>query len=117
MDNSIGTFLPSNPSDMSLIGRPYELRHIIFGFAEANPKASKGPSIQASQSSQDSSNQSTTAYSGRLCEAVASFRLVWWDQGSNSRKKLSIWRPIVPQGLVYLGDIAVQGYVSFICFI
>lgn len=110
VDNSTGTFLPANPSDMSLIGRPYELRHIIFGFSEANPKASKGPSVQASQSSQDRSNQSATANSGRLCEAGASFRLVWWNQGSNSRKKLSIWRPIVPQGLFYLGDIAVQGY-------
>nr|GMC69380.1 uncharacterized protein LOC109152925 [Ipomoea batatas] len=53
---------------------------------------------------------SSSVNSGRRFEAVATFRLIWWNQGSGSRKRLSIWRPIVPQGMVYFGDIAVQGW-------
>nr|GLL29975.1 uncharacterized protein LOC109152925 [Ipomoea trifida] len=42
---------------------------------------------------------SSSVNSGRRFEAVATFRLIWWNQGSGSRKRLSIWRPIVPQGM------------------
>ncbi|GMQ04543.1 hypothetical protein CsSME_00049923 [Camellia sinensis var. sinensis] len=56
------------------------------------------------------SDSTSTVNSGWRFEAVASFRLIWWNQGSGSRKKLSIWRPIVPEGMVYFGDISVQGY-------
>lgn len=56
------------------------------------------------------SERSSTINSRRRFEAVASFQLIWWNQGSGSRKKLSIWRPVVSEGMVYFGDIAVQGY-------
>lgn len=113
MDNSIGTFLPADPSTLNVIGRAYELRHILFGFPETS-STSKSSYHEASPSeyAQDvQSERASVVHSGRRFEAVASFRLVWWNQGSSSRKKLSIWCPIVPSGMVYFGDIAVQGYV------
>ncbi|KAA8522113.1 hypothetical protein F0562_012573 [Nyssa sinensis] len=113
VDNSVGTFLPADPTTLSLTGRAYELRHIFFGLPEISSKASKGSDIQAFRSGHVDTFQSegsSAINSGRRFEAVASFRLVWWNQDSSSRKKLSIWRPIVPQGMVYFGDIAVQGY-------
>lgn len=113
VDNSVGTFLPADPSSLSLIGRAYELRHIIFGFPEVSPKASKSSDIKNSPSDHIQtihSDRSAAVNPGLRFEAVASFRLIWWNQGSSSRKKLSIWRPVVPQGMVYLGDLAVQGY-------
>ncbi|XP_057487524.1 uncharacterized protein LOC130773593 isoform X2 [Actinidia eriantha] len=112
VDNSFRTFLPAVPSTLSLVGRAYELRHILFGFPETS-SASKSSYDEAFPSDHAQALQSerpSTVNSGRRFEAVATFRLIWWNQGSNSRKKLSIWCPIVPPGMVYFGDIAVLGY-------
>ncbi|XP_037495569.1 uncharacterized protein LOC105636609 isoform X2 [Jatropha curcas] len=113
VENSFGTFLPADPANLSSIGGAYELRHIKFGLPEFSPKASKSSDVQ-NFSSGDSdalqSKKSASVNSGRRFEAVASFQLIWWNRTSSSRKKLSIWRPVVPQGMVYFGDIAVKGY-------
>ncbi|KAL3499805.1 hypothetical protein ACH5RR_038898 [Cinchona calisaya] len=111
--NSVGTFLPADPTTMSLIGKAYELRHLVFGFPEISSQTSKSSDIQAIPSGHEQtiqSERSSTVNSARRFEAVATFRLIWWNQGTGSRKKLSIWRPIVPEGMVYFGDIAVKGY-------
>ncbi|XVE65214.1 hypothetical protein DITRI_Ditri07aG0162900 [Diplodiscus trichospermus] len=113
VDNSLGTFLPAEPTTLRLLARAYELRHVIIGSPEVYPKASRSSDIQAFPSgclNNRRSESSTVVNSGRRFEAVASFTLVWWNRGSSSRKQLSIWRPVVPQGMVYFGDIAVQGY-------
>jgi vacuolar protein sorting-associated protein 13A/C len=112
VDNSVGTFLPADPVTLSLIGRAYELRDVKFGFLESS-SASSGSDVQASPSGNVDiqPENSTTVNSGRGFEVVASFQLIWWNQGSSSRNKLSIWRPVVPHGMVYFGDIAVTGYV------
>ncbi|KAF2308991.1 hypothetical protein GH714_042439 [Hevea brasiliensis] len=111
VENSLGTFLPADPMTLSLIGGAYELRNIKFGLSESSTKASKSSDARTS-SGDDAlqSGKSSCVNSGRRFEAVASFQLIWWNQTSSSRKKLSIWRPIVPQGMVYFGDIAVKGY-------
>ncbi|XP_024994007.1 uncharacterized protein LOC112527539 isoform X2 [Cynara cardunculus var. scolymus] len=112
VDSSLGTFLPADPGTLSVVGRAYELRHILFGFRGGSSKSLKDSEIQALSFDRDNvqSERSSTATSGRRFQAVASFRLIWWNQGSKSRKKLSIWRPIISQGMVYFGDIAVRGY-------
>ncbi|KAL8529518.1 hypothetical protein ACS0TY_006808 [Phlomoides rotata] len=113
VDNAVGTFLPADPSNLSLTQKAYELRHLYFGFQEVSPEKPKGVENQPSTSVGNNSVQSdrsSTLNSRRRIEAVATFRLIWWNQGSSSRKKLSIWRPVVPEGMVYFGDIAVQGY-------
>ena len=117
MDNSVRTFIPMDASHSHLTVRAYELRHFFFRLPEVSPKASKS-SDQASPSGEVHALQSerpAAASSGCHLEAVASFHLIWWNQNSSSRKKLSIWRPVVPQGMVYFGDIAVQGYAIFKC--
>ncbi|KAK6146409.1 hypothetical protein DH2020_020278 [Rehmannia glutinosa] len=113
VDNAFGTFLPADPGTLSLMQRAYELRHLYFGFWEISPENLKGAENQASTSVGNDtiqSERSSTVNSRRRFETVATFRLIWWNQGSGSRKKLSIWRPVVPEGMVYFGDIAVQGY-------
>nr|XP_043638921.1 uncharacterized protein LOC122610015 [Erigeron canadensis] len=112
VDNSLGTYLPADPVTLSVIGRAYELRHLLFGFQGASSKSMKSPETHALDSDRDiiQPERSSTANSVRRFQAVASFRLIWWNQGSKSRKKLSIWRPITPHGMVYFGDIAVRGY-------
>ncbi|KAL6985854.1 hypothetical protein U1Q18_019227, partial [Sarracenia purpurea var. burkii] len=114
VDNSFGTFLPADPTTLGLIGRAYELRHMLFEFPETS-SASKSSYHEPSLSDHAQALQperTSTINTGRRFEAVTSFRLIWWNHGSSPRKKLSIWRPIVPEGIVYFGDIAVQGFES-----
>ncbi|KAI3918587.1 hypothetical protein MKX01_041907, partial [Papaver californicum] len=113
VDNSVGTFLPANVVNLNVIGRAYELRHVIFSYLEDSSQASMGSSIHEIPLDRDQtvqSERSAISNSGRRFEAIASFKLIWWNQGSSSRKKLSIWRPLVSPGMIFLGDIAVQGY-------
>ncbi|GFP96481.1 vacuolar protein sorting-associated protein 13c [Phtheirospermum japonicum] len=113
VDNAFGTFLPADPTTSSLTQRAYELRQLYFGFPEISSEKLEGLENQASTSVGNDiiqSERSSTVNSRRRFETVATFRLIWWNQGSGSRKKLSIWRPVVPEGMVYFGDIAVQGY-------
>lgn len=120
IDNSLGTFLPGDPANFSLKAKAYDLRRMIFGLSEDFAKAPTSSDAQTSPSGHlhnQQSGRSISASSGRRFEAVASFRLIWWNQGSYSRKKLSIWRPVVPQGMVYFGDIAVKGCVILVNFI
>lgn len=120
VENSLGTFLPADPMTLGLLGGSYELRNIKFGLQEFSPKASKNSDAQAfSTGDVDGlqSGKSSSVNSARRFEAVASFQLIWWNRTSTSRKKFSIWRPIVPQGMVYFGDIAVKGYVVLIMIV
>ncbi|XP_010540792.1 PREDICTED: uncharacterized protein LOC104814451 [Tarenaya hassleriana] len=112
VDNSVGSFLPADPTTFSLLGRPYELRHILFGSPGVLPKGSGYSDFRASPDNvQSTPPQALSAInSGQQFEAVATFQLVWWNRSTGSRKKVSIWRPIISEGIVYFGDIAVSGY-------
>lgn len=114
VDNSVGTFLPVDPVSLSLMGKAYELRCIKYDFLKPSSAALSSLDSHAPSGGHQAlqPDQSVGANSNRRCEPVASFELVWWNQGSNSRKRLSIWRPVVPMGMVYFGDIAVKGCVS-----
>lgn len=121
VDNSVGTFLPADPITLNLMGKAYELRCIKYDFLKPPPAALSSSDSHASSGRHHASQfeQSAEANSSRRFEPVASFQLIWWNQGSHSRKKLSIWRPVVPTGMVYFGDIAVKGCVfhSYMLFI
>ncbi|KAK8676611.1 hypothetical protein V6N13_142185 [Hibiscus sabdariffa] len=113
VDSSLGTFLPAEPTTLRLLGTAYELRHVIIRSSEVYPKVSGVSEIQTSPYScvsNEQSESSSVVKSGRCFEAVSSFRLVWRNRGSSSIKQLSIWRPVVPLGMVYFGDIVVQRY-------
>ncbi|KAG9452487.1 hypothetical protein H6P81_005391 [Aristolochia fimbriata] len=111
VDNSLGSFLPADPVDMGLHDKPYELRHMIFASEDPlKPLRSSNLEAVTLDNEQFQPEESVTGACSRQYEAVSSFKLVWWDQGTGSRKKVSIWRPVVPSGKVFLGDIAVQGY-------
>ena len=110
VDNCLGTFLPAESSSLNLVCGAYDLRHIFFGASEFSEDVSSSSHGHVNSSRDQHPAHSATADSGQRFPAVASFHLVWWNQGSASRKKLSIWRPVVPQGMVYFGDIAVKGY-------
>ncbi|KAL6906369.1 hypothetical protein ACP4OV_003970 [Aristida adscensionis] len=107
IDNAFGSFLPGDPTSLSVHGNAYDLRHMLFNGADSSSKTiSRGQDLR-----NDASRIERSALtSGRLFEAVASFKLIWSNSGTSSRKKLSIWRPMLSEGLFYFGDIAVNGY-------
>ncbi|ERN15489.1 uncharacterized protein LOC18443778 [Amborella trichopoda] len=114
VDNSIGSFLPADPLNLRAKGKPYELRHMIFGHIEESSKPPSSPKVgeivHKNNESRIQSQGAATVSPGSLFETVARFTFIWWNRGSGSRKKISIWRPIVSDGLVYFGDIAMKGY-------
>ncbi|GMH29787.1 hypothetical protein Nepgr_031630 [Nepenthes gracilis] len=109
VNNSVGTFLPADLTSTKPLGGTYELRHILSGISEFSTKDSTNTEVHAS-SMGHYTMQSVTTNSRQHSETIASFRLVWWNQGSSLQKRLSIWCPVIPQGMVYFGDVAVQGY-------
>lgn len=86
----------------------YELRHIMFRFLDLSMAFETPKSHTSVENSQQ--ERSVSATSGHGFEAVDRFQLIWSNQGSSSRRRLSIWRPVVPPGMVYFGDVVVQGY-------
>lgn len=53
-----------------------------------------------------------TASMARLARSYMStsqFDLIWWDKDSDSRRTVSIWRPVPPPGYVIIGDSIVEG--------
>ncbi|XP_031502249.1 uncharacterized protein LOC116265643 [Nymphaea colorata] len=114
VNNSVGSFLPEDPTNKRLVGKAYELRHMLFS---KHIESSTPSDIQHVQGllPDDSicpldSERAAVPSSGRRYEVVGRFSLIWWNRESSPRKKISIWRPIVPQGMVFFGDIAMQNY-------
>ncbi|XP_062205491.1 uncharacterized protein LOC133907454 isoform X2 [Phragmites australis] len=107
IDNAFGSFLPGDPASMSVRGNAYDLRHMLFNSVDSSSKT-----ISREQDSRNDASQleRSALTSGRLFEAVASFKLIWSNSGTSSPKKLSIWRPMLSEGMFYFGDIAVNGY-------
>ncbi|KAJ0970742.1 hypothetical protein J5N97_018701 [Dioscorea zingiberensis] len=113
VENSFGSFLPADPIHLNITAKPYDFRHIISATSDFSTDTTRSFSSRDNSQRHDHALQlerSAFLNSGRLFEAVASFKLIWWNQGSASRRKFSVWRPMVQPGMVYLGDIAVQGY-------
>jgi vacuolar protein sorting-associated protein 13A/C len=110
VDNSFGSFLPGDPSTVSMHGHAYDLRHMLFNSADSSSKT-----ISRNQDCRNDAAQleRSALTSGRLFEAVASFKLIWSNGGTSSPKKLSIWRPMLSEGMFYFGDIAVNGYLLY----
>lgn len=96
---------------MKLVGGAYDLRHFFFGLSEFTEDNSRSDPRHVSVRHGPLPAESAIANSARRFEDVDTFHLVWRNQGSNSGKELSIWRPLSPSGMVYFGDIAVKGYI------
>ncbi|XP_073352999.1 uncharacterized protein [Aegilops tauschii subsp. strangulata] len=108
VDNAFGTFLPGDPANVSVHPNAYDLRHMLFNSADSSSKnSSKGKDSRNDDASQIERSALT---SGRLFEAVASFKLVWSNDGMSAPKKLSVWRPMMSEEMFYFGDIALNGY-------
>ncbi|PNT67927.1 hypothetical protein BRADI_3g33740v3 [Brachypodium distachyon] len=107
VDNAFGTFLPGDLVSVGVLGNVCDLRHMLFDSADPSSKNSSRGKGSRNETPQVERSALT---SGRLFEAVASFKLVWSNNGMSAPKKLSIWRPMMSEGMFYFGDIALNGY-------
>lgn len=112
VDNSVGSFFPGQSESGHPKWKAYDLRNVVFGYNQeyANPSMQKP--VRGSDSKEEVMNleRSEPILSNQRYQSVAQFELVWWNRGNSAKKKVSIWRPIVPPGCFYVGDIAVPGY-------
>ncbi|KAL2636221.1 hypothetical protein R1flu_007700 [Riccia fluitans] len=119
VDNSSGTFFTAGRSESPVSFKPFEIRQVISSYDSFPVQETKPSSaVESSSNQQTPLNVSSTRQSlgpslssGRMYESTARFELIWWNKGSGARKGISIWRPVVPAGCVFLGDIAVEGYL------
>ena len=94
--------------------RAYDSRHVVFGYNQecANPSMQK-PTHGSNGIEEVMKLESLEPIlSGQRYQNVAEFELVWWNRGNSAKRKVSIWRSILPPGCFYVGDIAVPGYAS-----
>ncbi|KAF3782527.1 Vacuolar sorting-associated protein 13C [Nymphaea thermarum] len=114
VNNSVGSFLPEDPTNKRLVGKAYELRHMLFSKHIESSTPSDIQHVQGILPDDNicplDSERAAVPSSGRRYEVIGRFSLIWWNRESSPRKKISIWRPIVPQGMVFFGDIAMQNY-------
>ncbi|KAI5072395.1 hypothetical protein GOP47_0012501 [Adiantum capillus-veneris] len=123
VDNSLGSFFVESGNHNSVMPKPFELLQVAcsLGFPKvkiSDPNAIRGAptseDVLGEQSAADNVEQSQPtpglAVPRELCEPVAGFKLVWWNKGDNANDKISIWRPILPPGCCFAGDLAVEGY-------
>jgi vacuolar protein sorting-associated protein 13A/C len=100
VDNSVGSFFPGQSESSHLKWKAYDLRNVVFGYNQeyANPSMQKP--VRGSDSKEEVMNleRSEPILSNQRYQSVAQFELVWWNRGNNAKKKVSIWRPIVPPG-------------------
>ncbi|XP_078437793.1 pleckstrin homology (PH) domain-containing protein isoform X2 [Wolffia australiana] len=113
VDNSFGSVLPADPNSTISREKGYDLRRLCFGYPELISKTSVASDMESNfvlpeQTTEMEKDSLQT--SGGFFNHVSNFRLLWWNQGIAPIKKISIWRPVVPEGMAFFGDIAISGY-------
>lgn len=120
LDNLLGSFY-ANPS----VSCPpqdicYDLNHLLLLNSSWHRLSARESRSKVNESTtQQSSNQEGTSSSGwdvirsiskaSCYMSTPSFERIWWDKGSDTRKPLSVWRPIPRPGFKVLGDCITEG--------
>ena len=94
--------------------RTYDFRYVVFGYNQecVNPSMRKpAHGSNGIEEVMKLESPEPILFSQRY-QNVAKFELVWWNRGNSAKRKVSIWRPILPPGCFYVGDMAVPGYAS-----
>lgn len=112
VDNSVGSFLPRQSETGHIKWKAYDFRYVVFGYNQecANPSMQKPAHGSNSIEEVMKLESPEPIVSSERYQNVAEFELVWWNRGNSAKRKVSIWRPILPPGCFYVGDIAVPGY-------
>ena len=94
---------------------PFELLYVAStqGFPRVQKIDRKAKLITTDDNSeQGQSSFMTQPTVEHLYQTLSEFRLIWSSESNDSSGQISIWRPELPAGCTFVGDIAVQGYVT-----
>ena len=115
MDNSLGSFFVEHGMKEPHKDLPFELLYVAS--SQGFPRVQKIDRNSKLISNEDESEQGQSSIMTQptveqLYQTLSEFRLVWSSESNDSSGQISIWRPELPAGCTFVGDIAVQGYVS-----
>lgn len=115
VDNSVGSFFVEPGVEVPHKDFPFELLYVASdqGFPRTQ-KIDHRPELitneqHVNNTEQELSSSLSQPRVGQLYETLSEFERVWSNGSNDSTGQISIWRPVLPQGCTFVGDLAVQG--------
>lgn len=128
LDNVIASFYAHSSTEYPPRDSSGDLNHLLLWNSIRNQSLSRDAVSDladecdhGSQTSNNSANSSGWDIIRSVSKATNSyvstpnFERIWWDKGSETRRPVSIWRPIACPGYAILGDCITEGSDIFLC--
>ncbi|XP_059076567.1 uncharacterized protein LOC131042467 isoform X2 [Cryptomeria japonica] len=123
VENAFGSFLALTsvePPSKSIVcdlretlRRNYNERglHSKISTSDTSSESNVGNNLNLDGKPSTSRSEGTVSMArlARYYISTPKFELIWWDKGSETRRAVSIWRPIPPPGYAFVGDSIVEG--------
>lgn len=120
LDNFVGSF-DANPSiSCPPLDRCYDLNLLLLLNSSWRRLSGREPksdtNVDQETTNQQTNNNKDTTLSSSNTKASCSmstpnFERIWWDKGCDTRRPMSVWRPIPRPGFKILGDCITEGLV------
>ncbi|GBG70050.1 hypothetical protein CBR_g4878 [Chara braunii] len=119
IDNSVGTFFATTGFSSAPRSVARDVSEVLrfrrmFGLEGGRPNENEGQTTPGEKVPSSGPRLDSLLHT-ELYTSVGKFDRVWWNQGGESRRPVSVWRPSPPPGYCSLGDIAVKGYEPPAC--
>ncbi|KAL7618287.1 hypothetical protein Lser_V15G01600 [Lactuca serriola] len=118
LDNFVGSF-DANPSiSCPPLDRCYDLNLLLLLNSSWRRLSGREPksdtNVDQETTNQQTNNNKDTTLSSSNTKASCSmstpnFERIWWDKGCDTRRPMSVWRPIPRPGFKILGDCITEG--------
>ncbi|KAM7278379.1 hypothetical protein ACFE04_005513 [Oxalis oulophora] len=123
VNNVVGSFYAQSSTDRPPKSNSCDLSHLLLWNLTRHQSSTEClPDLKIGQdydSQRASNNQSTSASGWDAIRSISkatscfmstpNFERIWWDKGSDTRRSVSIWRPIARPGYAILGDCIIEG--------
>lgn len=123
LDNIVGTCFAHSSTESPTKDKSLDLNHLLLLNSNRHHSASRASSPDFTDDHDDSNeqtnNQTANSSGWDIVRSISkasncyistpNFERIWWDKGSDTRRPVSIWRPIVRPGYAILGDCITEG--------
>lgn len=123
VQNSMGSFFASHNLSSPSSAFAFDLRdELQVHDSNPNNSSSNGDSAvnssdlstersisKRSLSSLRGSSRALSSQSLKHYASTTNFERLWWDKGGETKRHVSLWRPIAPSGYAMFGDVSVEG--------
>lgn len=117
-DNVLGSFHAHSSTEHPPKQRCADLSYMLLWHSSMLKKSASETPTNRDSFKQDS-DQNTNSSGWDILRSISkasncyvstpNFERIWWDRGSDSRRPVSIWRPIARPGYAVLGDCITEG--------